>query len=373
MKLIKNINWKKIMLVLLWTVLGAGTITIMAYAFNQKKNAICTGIEIDIQGASTNFFVDKQDITSIIKKYASENIIGKPINQFKIQKMESELLKEVWLNKAVIYFDNKGILKVNVHEREPLARIFTVDGKSFYIDETIKILPLSPKHTARLPVFTNYPLLQSNPTKADTALLSSISAMSSHIVKDAFLMSMIDQIDIDKKGDFELIPKLGDQMVVFGDSTDMFNKFEKFKLFYSKVIPIQGWSKYNKIDLQFRNQVVASIRGKQDIIADSLRTLQIMKTLAAFSSKMASDTLRNHSKLNEIEDNDISLILQSFSREDSSDEEPILLPKTTEADASKSNSPKAIQAVNKIDNTKGVKTNNSSSATQNKSKPTKKP
>lgn len=361
------------MLVLLWTALGAGTIAIMIYAFNQKKQAICTGIEIDIQGASTNFFVDKQDITAIIKKYASEKVIGKPIHQFKIQKMESELLKEVWLNKAVIYFDNKGVLKVSIHEREPLARIFTVDGKSFYIDESIKILPLSPKHTARLPVFTNYPSLSEKPTKADTILLSSICAMSSHIVKDAFLMSMIDQIDIDKKGNFELIPKLGDQMVVFGDSTDLSNKFEKFKLFYSKVIPIHGWGKYNKIDLQFKNQVVASIRGKQDIIADSMRTVQIMKTLAAFSAKMASDTSKNHSNQNEIGDNDISLILQSFSREDSSDDEPVLLPNTTATNVAKVNSAKATPVDSKIDNIKEAKQNNSPSNLPNKSKPIKKP
>ena len=361
------------MMVLLWSVLGTATIAMMVYAFNQKKKAICTGIEIDIQGANTNLFVDRQDIISIIKKYASEHVIGKPIQQFKIQKMESELLKEVWLNKVVIYFDNKGILKVNVHEREPLARIFTVDGKSFYIDETIKILPLSPKHTARLPVFTNYPLLSDKPTKADTSLLSSISAMSSHIVKDAFLMSMIDQIDIDRKGNFELIPKLGDQMILFGDTSDLSNKFEKFKLFYSKVIPVHGWSKYNKIDLQFKNQVVASIRGKQDIIADSLRTLQIMKALAEFSSKMASDTSKNHSKQNEIEDNDISLILQSFSREDTSDDDAVVLPKTSETITAKPIVEKAASAVNKTENGKAVKANINSNTIQNKPKPTKKP
>ena len=128
-------------------------------------------------------------------------------------------------------------------------------------------------------------------------------------------------------------------MVLFGDTTDLSNKFEKFKLFYAKVIPVHGWSKYNKINLQYKNQVVASIRGKQDIIADSLRTLQIMKKLAEFSSKMASDTTQNHSLKNEIAENDISLILQSFSREDSSDDEqPVLQQSIPVTTAPRSNS-----------------------------------
>lgn len=354
------------MLGLLWTILAIGTVAVMVYAFNKKEKAVCKGIEIDIQGANTNLFVDKQDIISIIKKYASENAIGKPIRQFKIQKMESELLKDVWLNKAVIYFDSKGVLKVIVHEREPIARIFTVDGKSFYIDETIKILPLSSKHTARLPVFTNYPLFPVNPTKADTALLSSVCAMSSNIIKDAFLMSMIDQVDIDRNGNFELIPKLGDQMVLFGDTTDLSNKFEKFKLFYAKVIPVHGWSKYNKINLQFKNQVVASIRGKEDIIADSLRTLQIMKRLAEFSSKMASDTTKNHSVQNEIADNDISLILQSFSREDSSEDEPVLNVNKPAAITPKANSKTEVSTINKKAAEQTPKTNNNKNTQPNK-------
>ena len=43
------------------------------------------------------------------------------------------------------------MLKVNVDESEPIARIFTAMGKSFYIDSTGKRLPLSDKISAKLP------------------------------------------------------------------------------------------------------------------------------------------------------------------------------------------------------------------------------
>lgn len=353
------------MIGLLWTALGSGTVFLMIKAFSEKEKAVCTGIEIEIQGASANLFVDKQDIIAIVKKYATENVVGKPIKNFKLQKMESELQKDVWLNKAVIYFDNKGILKVQIHEREPLARIFTIDGKSFYIDESIKILPLSNKHTARLPVFTNYPVLGTKPTKSDTALLSSISKMSAYIYKDTFLMSMIDQVDINKNKNFELVPKLGDQLILFGDTTDLVNKFEKFKLFYSKVIPVYGWNKYNKINLQFKNQVVASIRGKEDVIADSLRTLQIMKTLAEYSSKMAADTSKNYSQHNEISDPDITMILQSMPREDNDYADTLIKINPMPA--------KAPVVVNATPQVKLDKTNNQTISTNNKNKQNKKP
>jgi cell division protein FtsQ len=54
-----------------------------------------------------------------------------------------------------LFFDNNEVLQVVIDEREPIARIFTVAGNSYYIDSSLERLPLSDKMSARLPVFTN--------------------------------------------------------------------------------------------------------------------------------------------------------------------------------------------------------------------------
>ena len=56
-----------------------------------------------------------------------------------------------------MWFDNRNVLHVEVYEREPIARIFTTAGNSFYIDSTERKLPLSDKMSARVPVFTGFP------------------------------------------------------------------------------------------------------------------------------------------------------------------------------------------------------------------------
>ncbi|MBK6829167.1 MAG: hypothetical protein IPG86_20990 [Chitinophagaceae bacterium] len=61
-----------------------------------------------------------------------------------------------------------------VEEREPVARIFTSGGNTFYIDSSNTMLPLSEKFSARLPVFTGFPSEAKVLSKADSNLLNDI-------------------------------------------------------------------------------------------------------------------------------------------------------------------------------------------------------
>jgi len=316
---LNKIKIKKIMLATFWLLLIGGAIFLMVAALQKKEAAVCKGLKIEISGGSNNFFIDKQDIKELIQQQLGQKIIGRSIRDFNLEKIETELKKDVWLKKVAIFFDNNGVLCVEIQEREPLARVFTLNGESFYLDDSAKILPLSSRHTARLPVFTGFSGSLKQLQKSDSVFLKSIKRMGEYILKDSFLMSMIDQIDINKKNQFELIPKLGDQVALFGDTSNLVQKFEKFELFYKKVVPVYGWKKYAKINLEYKNQLVASIRGKDEVIADSIRTLKMMKTLAEFSSKMASDTTKGYVQDNDLNSIDVSMILNSLQREESED------------------------------------------------------
>jgi len=112
-----------------------------------------------------------------------------------------------------------------------------------------------------------------------------------------------------------MIPKIGNQLIVFGDGTDVDAKFEKLKLFYRQVMTKAGWGHYSTISLQYRNQVVAKIRGAEDIAADSLRTLQLMQIIAANAEKQASDSLQNKQPVAENNTADSTMIQQSIQRD----------------------------------------------------------
>lgn len=319
MGIFQKYNFKKILIAAVWVAIGVSSVVLLVAAVRKKNSRTCNGIEIEIRGVSNNFFIDQSDITRIVEKFAGGSIKGKAIEDFDLVSMENALKKEIWINKAELYFDNNDVLQAEVHEREPIARLFSLGGNSFYIDSTVKILPLSEKLSARVPVFTGFPTDNRVLSKQDSSLLKDVKAMSLFIQKDSFLMAMIDQVDITGQRNFELIPKIGDQVIVFGDAKDMEQKFQKLRLFYKNVIPRYGWSRYNLINLQYKGQLVAKIRGMEDVVADSLRTMEMMKAIAAYTAKMAADSTQTIQQDNEKNSTNESLILQSFQRDDANE------------------------------------------------------
>jgi cell division protein FtsQ len=315
----KRYSIKKILLAILWVAIGAGTTVLLVAAIRKKDAATCKRIEIKITGVEKNDgpkFVDEDEILSTIKKISGGNAVGVAIGLFDLKKIEAELEKSKWVKNAELFFDNKDVLNVNLQEREPVARVFTAAGTSFYIDEELKMLPLSDKLSAKLPAFTNFPTDNIVLSAADSSLLLDVKNVSVAIQKDSFRMAMIDQVDITPERSFEMIPKIGNQVIVFGNAADVEEKFDRLQLFYKNVISKTGWSKYSVINVQFKNQVVAKIRGAEDKSADSLRTLQMMQTIAANAARESSDSVQTFVQDNNNNTADSSMIQQSIQRED---------------------------------------------------------
>jgi cell division protein FtsQ len=150
--------------------------------------------------------------------------------------METELQKSKWIKKAELFFDNNNVLEVRISEREPIARIFTTSGLSFYLDSSLTRLPLSDKFSARLPVFTNFPTDVIVLSKEDSNLIKDIRILGGFIEANPFWMAQIDQVDISANRTFDLIPKLGNQIIHFGNAENYQEKFNNLLCFYKQVL-----------------------------------------------------------------------------------------------------------------------------------------
>ena len=327
----QKLNIKKVLTAVLWVFIGAGGIVLLVAAVRSNNVKACKGIDIEITGVSNNFFIDKEDVLLIVKNFAGGEIEGRPISSFNLGAIEANLEKDVWIKNAELFFDNNQFLRVSIDEREPVARVFSLSGKSFYIDSSVRVLPLSEKFSARLPVFTGFAHNPDFISRADSNLLVDIMKLSMLLQADSFLMAMIEQVDITPQRNFEMLPKIGNQLIVFGDAADAAEKFNKLRLFYRSVMTKAGWNKYSVINLQYKQQVVAKIRDAEDKTSDSLRALQIMQVIAERSARQASDSLQFFARETERFTVDSSMIQQSFQREDEGEEgsAPAILPPAT--------------------------------------------
>ena len=132
------------MFVAMWLVIGGGMLMLLIAAMDKQKKEICKGYEIKIKSEKgQDFFLDKEGVGKLLKASVKGDIKGKAKASFNLLQMEQSIEKSVWIKDAQLYFDNHAVLHVTVKEREPVARVFTTGGKSYYMDADNHLMPLS--------------------------------------------------------------------------------------------------------------------------------------------------------------------------------------------------------------------------------------
>jgi len=267
---------KKRLIQALWIAAGVATIVLLGAAMQQKNKSKCTNIKIEISDVEQHVFLDEKDVLSVVNTYG--NVAGKEVSAIDLRKLESLLEQNPWVKNAELFFNNQKELIVNIQEREPIARIFTVQGSSFYIDTVAHNLPLSEKLTARVPVFTNFPT-DSVKTYADSLLMKDVIKIGKLIHADSFWSAQIAQINILPNATFELIPVIGNHIVTFGNADDIEKKFSRLFTFYKSAWLQNGFNKYEKLNVEFNNQIVATKRGAiTTVISNAVENQKVTNT-----------------------------------------------------------------------------------------------
>jgi cell division protein FtsQ len=315
MNWIKKYNWRKTIALSIWLLIGLGVLVLLAAAVRSTKDRRCTGLEISISGSGKSLFIDEAEVRRILAEHVGDRVQGLSVSRFNLHAIEKAIRQDIWIKDASLFFNSDGVLKIKVKEREPVARIFSRNGGSFYVDSSLMILPLSNLFSAKLPVFTGFPTDHRVLIKRDSLLLRQVCNLGIFILEDSLRMAMIEQVDITPAGEFELIPKVGNLVVAFGDGSDLEGKFNRMMLFYKKVLLKGNLNRYGKISLKYDGQVVASQKGKEEAVADSVRTLELLKLIALESERKAGDSSQRFSQDYDRISADSSLIRAPMERE----------------------------------------------------------
>ena len=286
-------NWpliKKRAIQTFWILSGIGMVVLLGAAMQRKQALTCKDIRISIAGAEEHMFIDEQDVLKLIKEQGVFQ--GRTIGKVALRSMEEALEQNRWIKNAELFFDNQRVLEVSIEERQPVARVFTAQGNSFYLDSAGIRLPLSDKLSARVPMFTGFPSDLEKLSKPDSILLQGILTIGNHIMADSFWRAQTAQIDINKEGQFELIPVIGDHHVVLGNAEDLAAKLNRLYTFYRQAWLQNGIHRYEKLDVQYKDQVVAVKRGTAQALLDSAQARAQLNELMQLSMVPPTDTVQ---------------------------------------------------------------------------------
>ena len=247
----------------MWLVIGGGMLVLLIAAMGKQKKNTCTGYSIIIKdGSDEKYFLSETDIMQLLKTAVNGDIKGQSKSNFNLRQMENLLEENAWIKDAQLYFDNKDVLHVVVAEREPVARIFTTRGKSFYIDEDENGIPLSQNLSTDVPVFTGVPDREDR-RKKDSLLLREIRNTAKFISSQPFWRAQVAQVhlvrsDVNSDWEFEMVPVIGNHIIKLGNGYKIEEKFNRLFIFYKEVLSRTGFDKYKTVDVRFAGQVIGS-------------------------------------------------------------------------------------------------------------------
>lgn len=253
---------KKILHIVLWVLVLAGLTILVGFIESEQKKISCKGLEtsINYQGAEPLISTDE-----INKKIYSrfDTLIGKKLRDIDLGELENQINEIDFIENAEVYTTLTGMLKIKVLQRNPLLRVQNVRNESFYIDKGGRLMPVNIGHSSRELVASGNITESRNDTVnvtqlGDDATLNKLYKLASYIDQDDFLRAQIEQIYVNKEKEFELIPKVGRHLIVFGDTDDMEEKFDKLIIFYQNGMKKAGWNTYKTINLKYKNQVVCA-------------------------------------------------------------------------------------------------------------------
>ncbi|UXE66875.1 MAG: cell division protein FtsQ [Chryseotalea sp. WA131a] len=230
---------------------------LIAFAERKQGGSVCKNISVEINNLNENHFLDEADVLQLVEG-SGETIKGIGIDRINLKQIEKKLKYDKHILDAELFGDLKGNLIVNVELRRPIARIVQKDAPDAYIAKDGVIMPVSEKYTSRVVLISGYvkPLLESedlNKTEEGKQLMEMIE----YVNADRFWSAQVAQLDIERDGKINIFPQVTGQRVEFGRAENIETKFKKLMIFYKEILPIRGWTKYERVNLEYEGQVIA--------------------------------------------------------------------------------------------------------------------
>ncbi|MCA1757829.1 MAG: hypothetical protein LC649_10270 [Bacteroidales bacterium] len=230
------------------------------------SSTFCRKVEVMVADSSLYRFVTPAAVLDIVRSGGRE-VAGKPCGEIDIRGIEKEILEMKELEKADVFVTGDGILRVEVDQRDPVARIITRYGVSYYTDRNGVVVPHTGSYTPRVTVVSGYLEIPDSITgggslrdAGEESLLANILDMVNYINGDKFWKAQIEQIWINPQQELEIVPMAGNHIIRFGKAEDYLVRFACLEEFYRSALPLVGWNSYSEIDLRFKGQIVCTRR-----------------------------------------------------------------------------------------------------------------
>jgi cell division protein FtsQ len=268
---LKRLNYKKILIAVLWITAVVGLMSSLAFVSKKEKNIVATSLRINIHNNEENLFLSEADVKKFLNE-RNEKILSSRYKNINVPQIENVLNSHPAIENSEVSANINGEVKIDITQRTPVLRVINKNGESYYIDSRDRLMPLNENYSARVlvasgEIFEPYDRryqfsveqIRNSKLFSEVSLLDDILEITKCINADTCLSALIHQVYVNKDKEIELFPVVGNQKIVFGPATDVDEKFNRLKLFYTEGLnKADAWTKYSVLNLKYKNLVVGT-------------------------------------------------------------------------------------------------------------------
>ncbi len=303
-------------------VLFLGLIAYVGYAFLGMKptspDEVCGEVVYLFDDDDEDIFIDSLAVSKMLDE-AGVTLKGKKMGNIDMREIERVLMQNPFVTMVDCYGNNNGMevgtgrVCIRIKQMVPVLLVFDNKYGRYYVDKQGCKIKTDSIYAKNILVANgdisgienkNRRQVQESSEESDECwsvwgarihnafndipddnfIADELTPFANYIRNDEFWNSQIEQIFVEYNKNHDrivtLIPRVGDQRIFMGTLDKYDKKLSRLRKFYERGLSVVGWNKYSILNLEFDNQVVGIIRGKEP---------QVMATDSGASAQDSSD------------------------------------------------------------------------------------
>ncbi len=265
--------FKKILILVFWAsaVLGIFVMTGFSNKWNSQRESgkVNVKIQYNTHGQNPDVLITYNDIKSLLTTNF-DSLEVKKVHETNIEEIENLIRLNPYVGDCDVYRTINGEINVEIKQRRPIARLVTLSGNHYYIDEEGIIIPTREAYPAKVPLLNGYiedsyfsgDAFDIYDNKNDSIFgiqnLRQLYKLAKYVDGDAFYKSLVTQLYCNKDWTVDIIPLVGNNIIKIGRPIKIKEKLDKLLLFYKDGMRTSGWEKYKEINVEFKDQIVCT-------------------------------------------------------------------------------------------------------------------
>ena len=211
-------------------------------------------LTVEIKDSTDHPLVAAAEIRQLLRD-GGIDLKGKTRSEVMLDSIERLAERHSLVREAQCCMLPSGKVRLAVWQRVPVLRVLPSSGERFFLDGDGQVIHISRRHGVVYPM--DIPVVTGRVSERDTLQLEALFHLTHFLQENEWWRHMVQELEVDAVGRWIIHPAEGNFEICLGRPEDLPFKFGALRSFYREVYPLTGPDYYARLNLEFKDQLLA--------------------------------------------------------------------------------------------------------------------